>query len=236
MLPNFIVIGALRCGTTSLYWYLNYHFEISMSKPKELNFFIDCPKEKLHSNWHKGIRWYGSHFDAKAKIRGEVSPLYTAYPFDKGVAKRMHSVVPNAKLIYILRNPIDRIVSNWAQNYEEGREVVKLPERYFIPHYVETSRYFDRLKDFLEFFSYENILIVTLEELNEHPMSTMKNIFAFVGAKNPFYDVRFNRVHHSTVGKPILDKKSRHKMINLLKDNIDKLSTFTQKDFSGWLS
>jgi hypothetical protein len=98
MLPNLIVIGAQKSGTSSFYHYLTFHPEIFMSSHKELNFFC---KELT---WEKGMRWYKSHFQDKTrKIRGEVSPTYTQYPLYKGVPERMHSILPDAKLIYLIK-------------------------------------------------------------------------------------------------------------------------------------
>jgi len=91
-LPNLIVIGAQKSGTTSLHHYLSLHPEIMMSKHKELNYF----NEEL--NWKKGLAWYKSHFIGEAKIYGESSPHYTFYPLYKGVAQRMYSIIPEAKL------------------------------------------------------------------------------------------------------------------------------------------
>lgn len=117
MLPNLIVIGAHKCATTSLHYYLGLHPQISMSREKELNFFI---KER---NWYKGIEWYKSNFTTKAMIYGESSPNYTNYPFFMGVPERMCSVVPEAKLIYIVRDPIDRVISHYVHNYANSHEI-----------------------------------------------------------------------------------------------------------------
>ncbi len=96
MLPNLIIIGAQKCATTSLHYYLSLHPHIFMSREKELNFFI------FERNSHKGIEWYKSNFVIKANISGESSPDCTNYPFFDGVPERMYSVVPKAKLIYII--------------------------------------------------------------------------------------------------------------------------------------
>src|SRR5690606_18287453 len=95
-LPNLIVIGAQKCGTSGLHYHLSLHPQVSMSKPKELNFFI------AERNWPRGEAWYRRQFDPRAKVRGESSPNYTAYPQHTGVPERMHSLVPDAKLIYIV--------------------------------------------------------------------------------------------------------------------------------------
>ena len=83
MLPNLVVIGAQKCGTSGLHYQLSLHPEIWMSRPKELNFFIE------ERNWSRGQDWYRHCFDARAKVRGESSPNYTAYPQHLGVPERM---------------------------------------------------------------------------------------------------------------------------------------------------
>ena len=80
-LPNLIVIGGLKCGTTSLHHYLNLHPQVAMSRPKELNFFV------AELNWELGPEWYASHFDRDADLRGETSPHYTNLPRFTGVAR-----------------------------------------------------------------------------------------------------------------------------------------------------
>src|SRR6266550_2870057 len=81
-LPNLLVIGGLKCGTTSLHHYLNLHPEVAMSRPKELNFFV------AELNWPLGEDWYATHFEASPAIRGESSPHYTNRPRFDGVAER----------------------------------------------------------------------------------------------------------------------------------------------------
>ena len=115
-LPNLIIIGAQKCGTTSLHYYLNLHPQILMSREKELNFFI------TERNWSKGVDWYRSQFVEKAEIYGESSPNYTDYIRFGGVPERMYSVVPDARLIYILRDPIERIVSHYVHLCDMGLE------------------------------------------------------------------------------------------------------------------
>ena len=88
-LPNLIIIGGLKCGTTSIHHYLGLHPEIQMSKPKELNFFV----EEL--NWDLGLDWYASRFDDRFGVRGESSPHYTNLPRFGGVARaRCTSTAP----------------------------------------------------------------------------------------------------------------------------------------------
>src|SRR6188472_592298 len=91
-LPNLIVIGGLKCGTTSLHHYLNLHPQIAMSRPKELNFFV------AELNWPLGVDWYATHFEAGKPLRGESSPHYTNRPRFGEVADRMHSVLGEPRI------------------------------------------------------------------------------------------------------------------------------------------
>src|SRR5687767_4299497 len=97
-LPNLVVIGGLKCGTTSLHHYLNLHPEVEMSRPKELNFFV------AELNWPLGPEWYASHFSGGTSVRGESSPHYTNRPRFEGVAERMRSVLTDARLVYMVRD------------------------------------------------------------------------------------------------------------------------------------
>src|SRR4051812_14286994 len=118
MLPNLIIIGAQKCGTTSLHKYLHCHPEVEMSKPKELDFFAE---KSTKSTWFKGSEWYKSCFpQSDAKIYGESSPSYTGYPIFKNVPARMHGLIPDAKLIYLVRDPIQRVVSAYIQQRSTG--------------------------------------------------------------------------------------------------------------------
>ena len=87
-MPNLIIIGGLKCGTTSIHHYLGLHPEIHMSKPKELNFFV----EEL--NWDLGLPWYEGRFDDRFPVRGESSPHYTNLPRYSGVAERIRDNCP----------------------------------------------------------------------------------------------------------------------------------------------
>ena len=101
-----------------------------MSKPKELNFFIE------ERNWPRGVDWYKAHFDAEARVRGEASPNYTAFPQHEGVPERMASVVPDAKLIYMVRDPLERIAAHWVHNYAKRREKGTLAETLDAPEHL----------------------------------------------------------------------------------------------------
>lgn len=114
MLPTFIVIGAMKCGTTSLYYALDAHPEIEMSDRKETDFFIRA------RNYRRGTDWYEDRFPASGQARGECSPNYTKAHLFPRVARRMHDLVPDVHLVYMVRDPIDRIVSHYVGNRAVG--------------------------------------------------------------------------------------------------------------------
>lgn len=182
-MPTFIVIGAMKCGTTSLYQYLNWHPEVSMSEVKETDFFLECNEYD--------VTWYRSLFKGKTKARGEVSPNYTKYPSLPGVPERMHSLLPGAKLIYLVRDPIDRIVSHFTHNEAHGREMRSFDEVFSGEleqnHYVICSRYFMQLEQYLKFYSEEQILVLQSEQLRINRHRTLRRIFEFVHVDPTFH-------------------------------------------------
>jgi len=197
-LPNLIIIGAQKCATTSLHYYLSLHPEVSMSQEKELNFFIS------EYNWYKGVPWYKSHFTGKERVHGESSTGYTNYPIFKGVPERMHSEVPDAKLIYILRDPIDRMLSHYMHRYCVGREDRDISEAFRNGEsnpYVCRSKYFMQLAQYLRFFSKSNILIITAESLYHKRLKTLKQVFRFLNIDDSFHSGRFFFMWHKSSHK-----------------------------------
>ena len=275
MLPNLIIIGAQKCGTTSLHYYLDLHPQISMSKPKELDFFL------YEGNWHRGIEWYASHFNGNAKIRGESSVGYTNYPTYKGVGERMSSVVPEAKLIYLVRDPIARILSHYMQWVAEAIENRKLEEAltdFENNCYIARSQYYIQLEQYLRYFPRSNVLIIAQEDLLRSRRPTLKTVFRFLNVDDSFDSRRFSRLQNisqvlrrkNTLGllvspvaqlgivkklppgiqwriemlpyfpfskrvdRPSLDSRLRERLIEFLRDDVDRLRAYTGCQFGDW--
>jgi hypothetical protein len=205
MLPNLLVIGAMKCGTSSLHRYLGLHPEIEMSHPKELNFFIDETENHYiaRPNWERGVDWYSDRFQSRARIRGEASPAYTDHPHVRGVPARAATVVPDARLIYLVRDPIDRIVSHYLQRVGARREArpldVLLREILDLRApghgYISRSRYGAQLEQWLAHYPRDRVLVIATEDLLADRVATMSRVFRFLGIDDSFVDERFTTEH-----------------------------------------
>jgi hypothetical protein len=194
-LPNLIVIGSPKCGTTSLHYYLSLHPEIFMSLEKELNFFIE------EKNWHRGVDWYQAQFQTRRPVRiwGEASPGYTHYPIFRGVPQRMHSVVPKAFLIQIVRDPMKRLLSHYFQELELGEENVasdinQEARRLDDSYVVMPSRQGLQLELYLQYYPQAQILILTQEEFARDRSETLRRVFRFLGVGDSFESPEFSRM------------------------------------------
>jgi len=199
VLPNLIVIGAAKCGTTSLHEYLDLHPEISMSRTKELDFFVP------EKNRGRGVDWYELQFDSRSPVRGESSPSYTAHPFYPGVPARIRRLIPEVRLVYLVRDPIERTVSHWlhrASTHAEMPTFAKTLESEQGAWILGLSRYWLQLEQYLSHFPPEQILVVDSNDLRQRRAQTLARIFRFVGADPDFRSAEFER-EHIPVPRPI---------------------------------
>jgi hypothetical protein len=219
MLPDFIVIGAMKSGTTSLHHYLNLHPEISMSNLKEIDFF------SIDSNWKKGVKWYESYFTENSKIRGESSTSYSKHPAFDNVAKRMYSVLPNVKLIYLIRDPIERIVSHYIQNYSadrENRTISKALKGFKNNHYIYCSKYYYQLQQYLKYYNSADITIITSNDLLNNRRETLRKIFKTLKVNEFFYCPEYSKILHNSKDKSrkTIYGRLKRKVGNRLSNNL----------------
>jgi hypothetical protein len=263
-LPTFVIIGAQKCGTTALHAYLARHPQVSMSRPKELDFFVE------DGNWKRGIEWYRGRFDAEAVARGESSPNYTAHPHIPGVPERMAELIPEAKLIFMVRDPVDRVRANWIHTYSNRVEHRPMREAVLEPgsEYVARSCYHLQISRFLEHYPMERILILEQDELLSERRPALKRVFGFVGARENVWRETFKeerletsarrrktfvgalaarhisprmwrRVRHRwPLSKPFehpgMDEELRAEVADLVRDDIAKFRELTGRAFSSW--
>jgi hypothetical protein len=198
-LPNLLIIGAMKCGTTSLHRYLDLHPEISMSSPKELRFFDDPA-------WRDRIDWYTRHFDPAAAVRGESTVYYTAHPWIPDVPQRIHELVPHARLIYLVGDPLKRLVAQWVEwcTIEADRSPEMLGKWARLPFsevladfddpghpVVCPSRYATQLEQYLALFPKEQVMVVDQHDLKHRRVETLQAIFRFLQVDEGFTSPEF---------------------------------------------
>ena len=207
-LPSFVIIGAQKSGTTSLYHYLSQHPQLEPSYKKEVHFFDGGPIPDVDS-FNKGPAWYRSHFRPKKlskndQISFEASPLYLFNPL---VPQRISRLIPEVKLIAILRNPTERAISHYFHEVRGGRESLPLMDalkaeeerlkpimakknyksRCFINHsYKSRGNYYEQIKRYLNYFPMSNLLVLNSETLFNDPYIALKRVFEFVGVDSDF--------------------------------------------------
>ncbi|NMP33061.1 sulfotransferase domain-containing protein [Thalassotalea sp. M1531] len=186
--PKTFIIGAQKAGTTQLSALLSQHDEICLSEPKEPDFFT--------RNYDKGFDWYKSLFNNPDKCLIDASTSYTSRPLPElyekdqaesnnplvGVPERIFKASPDAKLIYIVRNPVKRVYSGyWHQvtaGYEQRPLIQAIEES---SYYKRFSKYAEQLQHYLEYFPKENVLVVEFEELIEEPKKVVNQCLSFMG-------------------------------------------------------
>lgn len=177
--PNFLVIGAAKSGTTSLCAKLAQHPEIFVSDPKELNFFSHD-----ENYLDKGWPWYERFFEnaGDAKAVGEGTPLYTYHAVRPQAPARIAKDLPDARLIYMVRHPLERIESHWRQIVHNGQTEDGFEDALRSnPEYVDASKYWRQIQQYRKAFPDERILILYFEEFTRDPDAALRTCFEFLG-------------------------------------------------------
>jgi hypothetical protein len=196
-LPTFFIIGAPKAGTTSLHHYLEQHPEIQMSMFKEPSFFAPPPDGR---NAKLGITRqdkYEQLFDPTLQVRGESSTNYAEYPFRQYVPERIKELVPRAKFIYLVRDPIDRTLSHYRHLVASGGERRTLEELFSDLSDPRTpcicaSLYALQLELYLRHFSNERLLVVDQAQLLTDRRATLRTIFSFLAVDDSFDSAHFD--------------------------------------------
>lgn len=210
-LPNFLIIGAQKSGTTSLYEYLCQHPQVYMSPIKEPHFFTyegeSHLSNKIITDWERYIALFSMAKPHHVAI-GEASPSYL---HAQNAPERIARYLPDVRLIAILRNPIDRAFSNWLHNVRNGREklsfreaLAKEEERMrqgigYAFYYKFKGFYYQHLSRYIHKFPREHIRVYLFEELSSNPMELLKDIFVFLDIDT---SVQINIQQHNVSGIP----------------------------------
>jgi hypothetical protein len=195
-LPNFLILGAQKAGTTALYAYLRWHPQVTGPSFKEVSFF--------DRHYARGERWYRAHFPARRREAiGEASPSYLLHPL---APERVAGVLPDARLIALLRNPVDRAFSHYQHEVALGREPLSfedalaaederlrgevermLRDPTYFSHawwnytYAARGRYAEQLERWYAAFPRERLLVLLTEELAQDPGATYRRVLDFLG-------------------------------------------------------
>lgn len=197
MKVDFMIIGAQKCGTTSLAAQLAAHPEICFSKKKEPGYF------NASTNWRDTIDQYHRLFEpTDGQLCGEASTMYTFLPEYIGTARRLHEYNPDLKLIYIMRNPVDRIVSHFTHNLARG-QVVNDPLRAVKddPTYMTRSHYAAQIAPYLELFGQSNVLLIIFEEYVQDQLATLERIAQFLEIDSGGFQRVDTAPKHKSVGE-----------------------------------
>jgi hypothetical protein len=259
LLPDFLIIGTQRGGTTSLYRYLQAHPCISPASTKEVHFF--------DMRFHKGLAWYRAHFPSRIEqyaverlhghrlVTGEASALYLFHPH---TPKRVAETLPSVKLIVLLRNPVDRALSHYYHAIKHGwetlsfekaiegevqrtaqeREKLLADERYescVYRHrsYLTRGIYVDQLQAWMTLFAREQFLILKSEDFYADPATTLKAVLAFLNIPETQLqlDKQAYRAHNANT-YPRMEPALRKRLIAYFEPHNARLYAYLGIDFA----
>lgn len=243
-LPNYIIIGTQRGGTTSLFHYLSENPLVSSPAKKELHFFSE--------NYQKGVSWYRNHFPIKKNtITGESTPYYLFHPL---CAARIAKDVPDVRLIVMLRNPVDRAYSSYWLQVRLGRESLAFeeaikaeekrtageeekilrdqyydstPHRYF--SYRARGLYALQLERYFKYCDKQKILILRSEDFFKDPITTAKKTFEFLGL--PINDLRRVK-QHNAIDYPKMNLETKKELSEYFQPHNEKLYSLLGVNFA----
>jgi hypothetical protein len=242
-LPNFIIIGAAKSATTTLATILPRHPDIFFCRHKEPKFFGRC--------YDKGWDWYRKIFlpGEGCALRGEASTMY-ASPLGsfRYTPELMHLYLPDVKLVYIVRHPLERLVSHWRHLKGRHPEYVSfdriLSKRSAAKRLIGCSSYFTRLQEFRQFFPDQQIHCLTFEDLLADPAAVLASLLNFLGATaQPQWlleDGALPRVNEAGqkgrayVPAPLWPPEMRSRMVDLLRPDAESFLSYIGKPLSYW--
>lgn len=199
--PSAFLIGAQKAGTTTLANLLGQHPDVSLAEPKEPDY--------LSNQYSRGVEWYKERFiDPEAAVLLDASTSYTLaspkYEYeDKSIPERLYELNPEAKLIYIMRDPVERTHSGYLHSKRYGRTTQSfsalIRNKEF--HHIYTSDYYTQISRWLEVFPRESLLLLLFEDLKEEPEATARECLDFLGLDSDVEmstDVYMNKSYNTT--------------------------------------
>jgi hypothetical protein len=212
--PNFFIVGAQKAGTTSLYYYLKKIPGVYMSPLKEIFYFAPHAVQNSIADVIRDKEEYLRLFkDASGYTAvGEATPFYLC---DPDTPKLIHQTVPHARIIMILRDPIERAYSNYLMKkkysgmkssfYDELMRDYKSQEKLFgrSTMYVEFGMYYEQVKGYFDIFGREQVKVIIFEEFVQHPEQTVNEVLAFLGVNYTVTEIREQYNPYSVPRSPL---------------------------------
>jgi hypothetical protein len=250
VLPNFLIVGAQRAGTTSLYGYLKQHPQIEASVWKEVHCF------DRDSNYSKGVDWYRAHFgnqhrvayptgkDALSRLAFEATP---AYMHDREAIPRMAELLPEARLIVLLRDPVERAFSNYRNARRKGTvrasfEELIDAERSWIEagrplrgvgpmrRFLTRGIYVEQIERIFRFYRHDQVLLLCSEKMFADPRRTCDQALEFLGL--PAAPIKIDEIANRSVWEP-MNVATRRQLMDFFAPYNRRLFALLQRDF-GW--
>jgi hypothetical protein len=240
---DFLIIGAQKCGTTTLDHYLRQHTEIGMGNHKELHFFDD---EALFSNPIIDYKHFTNQFNfsTQKKIYGESTPIYIYW---KPCLERIYRYNKNIKLILILRNPIERAFSHWNMEFERNaekenfshaihQETQRLKSSPLFQHrvysYIDRGFYNRQVKQLLHYFDPKQLFILKYESFFNDEERQLYKLFDFLGVSHA-YDFKPAKLNKREYQASIRLEEKEH-LIKLFENDITELENTLGWNCSDW--
>lgn len=246
-LPNFIIIGVQKGGTTSLWFNLRKHPGIEMA-PNFRSYWWNgkVNKKEIHffdSEFNRGAEWYKKQFNNNGKIQGEATPDYIV---DNLYHKRMFSIAPKAKLIITLRDPVTRAHSafnhflqeeymshiNYSPKLSFEENLIIDEKDQFRNGIIRYGFYMDQIEDLLKYYPRGQILIIISERLKEKPKETYRKLFDFLGAKRIKIEIEPN-IGKREYPSP-LEENLKKKLYKIYKSYNERLFNFLGYRIKEW--
>lgn len=249
ILPNFLIIGAARCGTTSLYDSLNEHPNIYLPEHKrpEPHFFLKSYE------YNKGLKYYSSKYFSKWRNEKAIGEASTSYIYQSYVPERIHNHIPDVKMIALLRNPVDRAYSNYWVSVHNGLEDLSFENalesektrihsekstfwKAIQPYaYMNRGFYYQQLSRYFRYFKKEQLLIIIFEDFIYEPAPVLKMVFQFLEVDDNFLPGNMREVKNKLpVNVPPMSPATRKYLINVFKSENERLSECINQDLSHW--